>query len=167
MTDAPRPDGPPPPDGPTQNPAVSNEPSDANVRGVVAFAAILAAVVIVVQLALWGMFAFLGGREDREKETRYPLSAAERGALPQTEFGSPATGEFPRAPRLEGLNLERQGTAQARDEEEEARLKKAMAHVAEEYKRKGHEPAPVRYDAGIPGTGGGSNSGRDLPEAKR
>jgi hypothetical protein len=192
MTDAPRPDGPPAPDGPTLNPSVSSEPSDANVRGVVVFAGALVAVAVVVHLALWGMFVLLRHQEDREKESHYPLSAGERGELPQTEFGSPATGNLPAGPRLEGLNLAEpqhdvgrrrsQGTAQEKNDEEEQTLSRsgtdkdghahisieqAMRLVAEGYKPHGHAPAPVRYDAGIPGTGGGSNSGRDLPEAKR
>ena len=192
MTDAVPPDGPPQPHGPTQNPNVSYERSDANTRGIVVFAGVLAAVAVVVHLALWGMFAWLRESQDREKESRYPLSVGESGELPQTEFGSPATGNLPAAPRLEGLNLAHplhdvgrrrsQGTAQEKNDEEEqtlsnsgtdsdghARLsiEQAMRLVAEESKPQGHAPAPVRYDAGIPGTGGDSNSGRQLPEAKR
>jgi hypothetical protein len=173
MTDTPRPTEP-------HDPAVSHEPSDANVRGVLAFAAALAVLIAVVSLAVWGMFVFLKGREDREKRSRFPLAAAERRELDQPELGAPIAGELPRSPRLEGLSLNR--SAQERAEEEEKRLngsgtdengrahisiEAAMRLVAEESKPKGREPAPVRYDAGIPGTGGGSNSGRDLPEAKR
>jgi hypothetical protein len=180
MTDTPQPDGAPAP----RNPSVSNEPSDADTRGVLWFAGALVAVAVVVHLALWGMFAILQGREDHEKRSHYPLSVGERGQLPQTRFGSPQTGDFPPAPRLEGLAGPDRGRETAADkvESEERRLsssgadvkwrthisiEQAMRLVAEESKPQGREPAPPRYDGGPPDTGGGSNSGRNLPEAKR
>lgn len=167
MTDTPQPH--PPPGEPQQNPAVRHEQTDADLRGVLAFAGVLAASIAVVLGVLVAMFFAFKGREDRDKQSRFPLS--ERHELPQTTFGARATGSLPEEPRLEGLNL-------ARPQQEEPKnpgkpgavhisIEQAMRLVAEESKPKGHEPAPVRYDAGIPGTGGGSNSGRDLPEAKR
>jgi hypothetical protein len=184
----------PPPDGTPHDPAVGYETRDVNLRAVLWFAGILAAVALAVHLALWGMFVLL--REHGEPETRshYPLSAIERGRLPQTEFGSPATGDLPHDPRLEGVNLASSGyktgpdrgeiAAQARyakDEEElnsygpvqgkpgvvHIPIEQAMRLVVEESKQPGREPSGVRYDAGVAGTGGGSNSGRNLPEAKR
>jgi hypothetical protein len=177
MADAPHPD-------PHANPAAGHEASDASVGAILWFAGLLAAVVVVVQLALWGMFVLLRDREDQEKRSRFPLSATLNQDLEQTRFGSPVVGKLPPPPRLEGINLDRwghdvgrdrvQGTAKTKNDEDEAQLKssdhrieKAMKLVAEEYKPKGREPGPVRYDVGIPGTGGGSNSGRTLPEAKR
>jgi hypothetical protein len=180
----------PPPHEPRENPAVDREDRDINVRGVLGFGAGLFVVAVVVHLLLAWFFFSLRHREDREKESRFPLSAPERADLPQTQFGSPATGQLPETPRLEGLNLagpqhdvgrERgAGTAAAKYAEDEAKLKsygesgapripieQAMRLVAEERKPQGREPAPPRYDAGVPGTGGGSKSGRDLPEARR
>jgi hypothetical protein len=163
MPDTPHPDGPP------QNPAVSYEPTDVDVRGILWFAGGLVAVAVSVHLLLWWMFDAFGAREDREKRSRFPLSAAERVSLPQTEFGSPASGTFPPEPRLEGLAPKGEGEPKRPEAAAGPRLsvEQAMRLVAEESKPKGHEPGPVRYDQGIPGTGGGSNSGRDLPEAKR
>ena len=45
-------------------------------------------------------------------------------------------------------------------------IEQAMRLVAEQSPPKGR-PAAVRHDQGVPNTGGGSNSGRDLPEARR
>jgi hypothetical protein len=166
-------------DTPPRDPPAGYETSDVNLRGVLWFAGILAAVAVVIHLALWGMFVILKGREDRDKQTRYPLSAAERVALPQNQFGSPATGELPPDPRLEGLTGPDRGQEAAADkvEREEQRLNSsgtdkngqvhiriedAMRRVAEESKPRGREPVPMHYDAS-----GGSNSGRNLPEAKR
>jgi hypothetical protein len=171
---------------------VGHEESDADLRGVVWFGVVLAAAVAGVLVLLAVMFAVLQGREDREKESHFPLSAPERAALPQTEFGSPAAGVLPSAPQLEGLNLggpehdvgrrRSQGTAGGKNQEEDQQLGRsgadgdgrpqlkiddAMRLVAEEYRPQGREPAPVRQDQGVPGTGGGSNSGRSLPEGRR
>jgi hypothetical protein len=157
MADTPHPE-------PHDNPAAGHEASDADIRSILWFAGLLAAVVVVVQLALWGMFVLLREREDQEKRSRFPLSATLNQDLDQTRFGSPEVGKLPAEPRLEGLNLEQSRHDGGREPKE---IEKAMRLVAEEYKPKGHEPAPVRYDVGIPGTGGGSNSGRTLPEAKK
>jgi hypothetical protein len=137
------------------------------------------------------MFAFLQEREDRETRSRFPLSAAERGELPQTTFGSPATGEFPPPPRLERLDIKTSpyessrtrwpGEAAEKNDKEEERLNSsgtdadgrthisiqdAMRLVVEESKPSGNGPAPAHVAPGVAGTGGGSNSGRNLPEAK-
>src|SRR5438270_1454681 len=110
-------------DTPPPNPPVSHEASDVSLRGVLWFAGILVAVAVVLHLALWGMFVILKGREDRDKRSRYPLSVAERGALPQTRFGSPETGELPPDPRLDGLDGSdrRQETAAEEVEKQEQR----------------------------------------------
>jgi hypothetical protein len=184
MTDA------PPPAPPSPAHPEGHQDRDINVRAVVGFGVALVVVAVAVQLGVAWFFIALRHREDAEKRSRFPLSGPERADLPQTEFGSPATGVLPDAPRLEGLNLagprhdvgrERAaGTAAEKYAEDEAKLngsgdpaapripiEQAMRLVAQERKPQGREPGPMRYDAGVPGTGGGSNSGRDLPEARR
>jgi hypothetical protein len=174
MTDTPY------PEGQAHDPAVRHETTDASVRGVVLFAAGLLGFAVITHLGLGAMFVFLKGREDRETQSRFPLAAEEFRPLDQTEFGSPETGTLPQSPRLDGLVV--QPSARERAAAEEKRLdssgtdangrahitiEDAMRLVAEEYKPQGREPPQVRHDAGVPGTGGGSNSGRTLPEAKR
>ncbi len=186
MTDAP----PPAPAPPPQHPAVEHEDRDINVRAVLGFGAALFVVAVVVHVILAFFFASLLHWEQREKKSQFPLAAGEQGRMPQTTFGSPVAGQLPESPRLEGLNLaepqhdvgreRKAGTAAQKNADEEEELKgrgkpgaeripidEAMRLVAEERKPQGREPAPPRYDAGIPGTGGGSNSGRDIPEGKR
>ncbi len=186
MTDAPPPDTPPPahPE-PGHDPFVEHEGSDVNVRAILGFAAGLVALAVVIHLLLaWMFFAFLH-REERAKRSTFPLAAPGHAALPQPTLGAPVGGELPGGPQLEGLNLEkvqhdvgrerREGTAPVKNTQEEQRLRgsepipieKAMRLVVEERKPQGREPAPVRYDQGVSGTGGGSNSGRTLPEAKQ
>jgi hypothetical protein len=194
MSDPPPPGGAALPQGEPHNPPVGHEETDADLRGVIGFGAALAASIVVVLALLVAMFVVLQGRQDREKQSRFPLSAPEHAPLPQTEFGAPVTGVLPPAQQLEGLNLQNpehdvgrrhsQGTAALKTHQEEEelnsagalkgrpgavhiRIEDAMRLVAEEYKPRGREPAPVRYDQGVPGTGGGSNSGRSLPEARR
>jgi hypothetical protein len=170
---------------PAQNPAVAHESEDVNVRGVLWFAGALFAVGVAVHLVLAWMFFSFRHREDEVKRSQFPLSAPEREPLPQATLGAPFSGELPARPQLEGLDLEgprhdvgrerRQGTAEVKNEKEEQQLREgdrlpieqAMKLVAEERKPKGREPRPVRQDQGVPGTGGGSNSGRSLPEARR
>jgi hypothetical protein len=174
MTDTPH------PEGQAHDPAVRHETSDANLRGAVLFAAGLLAFAVITHLGLWAMFVFLKEREDREGQSRFPLSAEERRPLDQTEFGSPETGILPQSPRLDGLIVQPSARDRAADEEKRLdtggtdangrahiRIEDAMRLVAEEYRPQGRDPAPVRHDGGVPGTGGGSNSGRTLPEAKR
>jgi hypothetical protein len=181
-------DTPPSPDGTAQAPVAVRDDSDVNLRAVLWFGGSLVALAVAVHVGLAWWFFDLRGREQRAKESQFPLSAPEHAALPQTTFGSPVTGEFPTRPRLEGLNLRQPGpenserTAAGKNEEQETKLRdsgvdkkgrphigidQAMRLVVEESKPAGREPAPVRYDLGVPGTGGGSNSGRALPEAKR
>jgi hypothetical protein len=161
---------------------------DVNLRAVLGFGGGLVVLVVAVQLVMGWWFVFLRHRDEQENRSRFPLSVPERAELPQTTFGSPVDGQLPEGARLEGLNLANPqhdigrerftGTAAAkyaREEEEltgygkpgAARLPigVAMWLVVEERKPQGREPAPVRYDAGTPG--GGSNSGRDLPEGRR
>jgi hypothetical protein len=183
MVDTPQPQPTPPShDGPPAPAPVGPDDRDINVRGVLAFAGGLMAITVATQLLLAWMFFALRHREDVAKRSQFPLSAPERAPLPQAELGAPVSGELPPEPRLEGLDipnpqhdlgrLRQQSTAEASGHEEQqsaARIaiEEAMHQVADESKPQGHEPAPVRYDQGIPGTGGGSNSGRSLPEAKR
>jgi hypothetical protein len=184
MTDA------PPPAPPAPQPPEAYRDHDISLRGVLGFGAALALIIAVSLAALGWWFGSLRRHQDIEKRSQFPLSAPERADLPQTTFGSPASGQLPKGARLEGLNLagpqhdvgrERSaGTAAEMYAEDETILnghgkpgapripiEQAMRLVAEERKPQGREPGPVRYDAGIPGTGGGSNSGRDLPEARR
>jgi hypothetical protein len=169
MTDAAqsRPDGVLPPPGGAHTPAVGYETSDADARGVLWFAGALAATIAVVLAVLVGVFSAFQARADRRAATRFPLSAPERVPLPQTTFGAPVTGVLPQQPQLDGLDLQPPQPRHEVGRNRVERIEQAMRLVAEESKPKGHEPAPVRYDQGIPGTGGGSNSGRDLLEAKR
>jgi hypothetical protein len=179
MTDAQPPASPPAP-----QPAETYRDHDVSLRGTLGFGVALALTIAVSLAVLAWWFASLRHHQDVEKRSRFPLSAPERSELPQTQFGSPAVGQLPDGPRLEGLNLGSRergaGTAAKKYAEDEAVLngygkpgaprlpiEQAMRLVAEERKPQGREPAPMRYDAGVPGTGGGSNSGRDLPEAKR
>jgi hypothetical protein len=162
---------------PTAHPE-QHEDRDLNLRAILGFGVGLVVLTIVVQFLLAWFFFVLLYREQNAKRSSFPLSAPERVELPQTTFGSPVTGQLPNSPRLEGLDLASPAQVMyARDEEElksygkpgavHIPIEQAMRLVAEEWKPKGHEPAPVRYDAGIPGTGGGSNSGRALSEGKR
>ncbi len=192
MTDTHPPGGPAAPQGEPQPAPRGHEERDADLRGVVGFGVVLAVAVGIVLVLLAVMFHFLQGQQAREKESHFPLAGPERTALPQTEFGSPATGALPPTPQLEGLNLQgpehdvgrkrAQGTAAGKNDSEEQKLSRAgtdekgrahlkiedaMRQVAEQYKPQGGEPGPVRYDRGVPGTGGGSNSGRSLPGVRR
>jgi hypothetical protein len=175
MTDA-TPPAPQPP-----HPAETYRDEDINLRAVLGFGVALAGLVVVSLGGLAWWFAVLHHRADRETVSRFPLSAEERGELPQTAFGSPATGQLPASPRLEGLEpaaRHETGSAAARYAEDEDTLMSygkpgaaripigvAMWLVVEERKPQGREPAPLRFGDAI--HGGGSNSGRDLPEARR
>ena len=91
------------------------------------------------------------------------------------------TGVLPSKEPLEHLNLkDPPPTVAAKNAEDDEKLKssgepgapripivQAMRLVAAKYGPKGDQQPSVRYDAGIPGTGGGSNSGRDIPEGRR
>jgi hypothetical protein len=195
MTDPHHPDGAVVPQGEVRPAsAVGHEETDADLRSIVWFGVVLAAAVAVVLALLVALFFAFKGEQDRDKRSRFPLSAPERARLPQSEFGSPATGVLPPSPQLEGLDLHdpdhdvgrrhSQGTARLKTQTEDEQLngsgpvegkpgavhipiEQAMRLVAEESGPQGREPAPVRYDQGIPGTGGGSDSGRNLPEARR
>jgi hypothetical protein len=168
--------------------AAHHEMSDASPRGVIGFAAVLVAVAIVVHLVLAWMFFAYQARGARDKASRFPLATAkEQEQLPQTRFGSPVTGALPEpAPqRLEGLNPRdpAQGEAGALITAQEQKLNSAgpaegkgaegfvhipiqdaMRLVVEESKG---QQGKVPYERGVPGTGGGSNSGRTLPEGRR
>jgi hypothetical protein len=202
MTDNPQPA--PGPDGPvlvqTQGvepshpPASGHEHSDANVRAIVWFGVILAAVAVAVHIVLAVMFFAFRAREDREKRTRFPLAAGQESrqlTQPDSSLSAPVRGVLPGQPRLEGLNLEgpahdvglrAEGTGGEKNESEEDILSKglgkpgaprtpiaeAMRQVVQEESKGGNkQKGGVRYDLGVPGTGGDSNSGRDLPEAQR
>jgi hypothetical protein len=177
------------PQQPEQHPTAAHDDHDINLRAVLGFGVAIAAILAGALLLVAWFFTGLLHWQDREKRSQFPLAAQDRGQLPQTTFGSPVAGQMPAGPRLEGFNLanpqhdigrERQaGTAADKNAHEEAELNgrgtpdkphipitEAMRLVAEGYNPQGG-PAPVRFDAGIPGTGGGSNSGRDIPEGKR
>lgn len=72
------------------NPDVRHEPSDVSVRAILVTAAALVAVAVVIHLGSWWLFDYLDAREQRIKQSPFPLAAGQRGQLPPE-------------PRLEGV----------------------------------------------------------------
>jgi hypothetical protein len=151
---------------------------DVSLRAVLGFAGGLALTIIGALLLLAWWFSVLYHREAAATRSRFPLATTPT-LEEQSKFGGPVTGALPTNEPLENLDLERPTpTAAEMNAEDEnvlmgygkpgaARLPidVAMRLVVEGRKPRGREPA--RPEGGVPGTGGGSNSGRDLPEARR
>jgi hypothetical protein len=75
--------------------AIGHETSDANVRGVLGFAAGLVVFVVASLIVVAWLFHYFAAREERMKRPLSALAASERGRLPPE-------------PRLEGLEHARQ-----------------------------------------------------------
>lgn len=64
------------------NPAVSHEETDVNIRGILGFAVALIAVAIVVHLLIWVLFRFFDARAARPTTVEYPLAVQQENRLP-------------------------------------------------------------------------------------
>jgi hypothetical protein len=60
---------------------VEHEHSDINVRAVLVFAGVLAAVAVVIHVAIWLMMQHFKAEEARADQTAFPLAAGQRGQL--------------------------------------------------------------------------------------
>jgi len=69
--------------GKTENPQVSHEQSDVNVRGILAFGLGLLVAGVVIQLGMWWLFDYLAARTAQLDQPRSPLaSSSPRESLP-------------------------------------------------------------------------------------
>jgi hypothetical protein len=66
----------------TANPDAGHETSDANVRGVFAFALALAVTAAFIHFGVWLLFLFLAGFEAHRATPQYPLAAGQAQRLP-------------------------------------------------------------------------------------
>ena len=78
------------PPEPRDNPDVVHEHSDINVRAVLWFAGILAAVAVVIYVAVWWQFRTYRDGQARDKASAFPLAAGR--------------DKLPPEPRLEPIN---------------------------------------------------------------
>ena len=69
-------------DGHVVNPGVGHEESDANIRGIFAFAAALVVVAVIVHVAMWLLLRFFDVRADRQDRIDYPLAVEQERRLP-------------------------------------------------------------------------------------
>jgi hypothetical protein len=76
---------------PLSNPDVRFEPTDVEARSVIVFVASLTVMLVVLSVALVGMYNLLEYRESNRKKTNIPLAETERNRLPE-------------GPRLEGID---------------------------------------------------------------
>jgi hypothetical protein len=67
---------------PTDNPNVTHETSDVNIRAILGFGAALIAVAFVVHVAIWLLFTFFAAREARRVAPQFPLAAGQERRLP-------------------------------------------------------------------------------------
>jgi hypothetical protein len=63
--------------GAADNPDVTHEETDVNVRAILAFAGALVVSAVVIHLLVWLLFAFFAAREATRVEPQYPLAAGQ------------------------------------------------------------------------------------------
>lgn len=127
------------PDHPRENEG-HPEASDVSVRGVLGFAVALAALALIVQVGLWGVFRYFETREKKDKEETFPVGTVRDRRPPQ--------------PQLEGIDL---GTGKSRRlappaASDEEKIEKAIEKMATPEK-----PSPVERGLRQPSD---SSSGR-------
>ena len=61
-----------------ENPEVSHEHSDVNIRAILGFGAALLVVAIAVHLLIYGLFAYFNSREGVQVAVEYPLAQGHR-----------------------------------------------------------------------------------------
>jgi flagellar biosynthesis/type III secretory pathway M-ring protein FliF/YscJ len=64
------------------NPSVHHETSDANVRGILMFAAALIVAAIVIHLLVWVLFRFMDAQQEANDSLQYPLAAQQETREP-------------------------------------------------------------------------------------
>jgi len=65
-----------------ENPAVTHEESDVNIRGILGFAVGLIVVAVVIHLLIYVLFGYFDSREGRKVTVEYPLAAGQGDRLP-------------------------------------------------------------------------------------
>jgi hypothetical protein len=65
-----------------ENPAVTHEETDVNIRAILGFAVALIAVAIVVHVLVWVLFRFFEARAARQTTVEYPLAIQQENRLP-------------------------------------------------------------------------------------
>jgi hypothetical protein len=110
--------------GELRNPDVRREETDVDTKAIMSFVAALAAGIVVVMLAMWGLFLRFWHEEEEKKKSTYPLAIREREQ-------SPLEDRLPPSPRIEGLGQTKpehsvgrinSGTAQVLIQAQEAEL---------------------------------------------
>lgn len=81
MAEAHPPHAPSAPD-PGDNPAVTHEASDVNIRGIFAFALGLTIATIFVSFLVWMLFQFYAARENQKVAPEFPLATEQQHRLP-------------------------------------------------------------------------------------